>query len=93
MKNKKLSFSFTKGNLQCRSCNEFLLSDGFHNRGEIIKRISNESSFTIAAWQNSTEGFYLYFIGSRPLTERINRNNFWQLVKLGQKKLDEFSHR
>ncbi len=39
---------------------------------------------SIAVWGRSSDGYYLTFVGSRPLAPNVDRGLFWQLAEIGQ---------
>lgn len=83
-------FSFRIENLEVRSCNKYLLSDGEHERAEIIEWSTNtaekEVCATIANWDKGEERYNLRFVGSRPFY--VDKELFMILAKLGQEVLD-----
>lgn len=81
------TFSITKGNLEVRSCNYMLLSDGDHSRAEIVAW-EDKHCYTIASWEYSKEVYELCFVGRRPFDSAINPNDFVYLCKIGQDILD-----
>ncbi len=59
---------------------------------EVIEWFGDKPNFchTIAYWQpDNEEGFDLKFVGSRPLRDTVNKDDFWELVKMGQKLSDD----
>lgn len=86
--------NFRIDDIELRSCGEHLLLGEPHNRFEIVKWEKPgqvEYCYTVAYWKRGKEGFYLMFVGSRPLG--IKSNLFMYLVKIGQYWLDiEFKH-
>lgn len=45
--------------------------------------------WTIAYWARDKEGYYLKFVGDRPLDERVNWTHFKMLIRFGQEVADE----
>jgi hypothetical protein len=86
-----MKFNFRIDDLEVRSCNTHLLSDGEHNRAEIVKwnngTDEKEHCFTLAYWNKGKEGYDLKFVGSRPFD--VNGELFMKLAKQGQQMLDE----
>ena len=78
-----MKFSYRIGDLEVRSCNEFLLSVEPHTRAEIVKYGSNNSCYTLAVWVKDD----LKFIGKRPFDE--DSVVFMELAKIGQQFLDK----
>ena len=71
------------GDLEVRSCNEYLGQNGKHTTAEIVQwSVCDSFCWTVAYWIDTE----LRFVGSR--TFDCNRNVFWKLAKYGQKKLD-----
>ncbi len=84
-------FTKRKGFLELRSCARNLTCIGHPVTAEIVYWMDEKSCFTLAYWVMDREGFYLQFVGSRPLTYCDNCVDvFWKLVKKGQKKLDKY---
>lgn len=85
-------FNFRVGDLELRSCGKHLLSDGEHNRAEIIKwdKYSidrKEYCWTVAYWDVGEEGYNLQFVGGRPFD--VDGELFMKLAKQGQQMLDD----
>jgi hypothetical protein len=61
------------------------LSDNFH-----INLWSEDGTYkwTIAYFTKHSEGYYLEFVGDRPLDARVDWDHFKQCVKIGQIMLD-----
>ena len=83
-----MKFSYRIDDMEVRSCNESLLSEEPHTRAEIVKWGSNNSCYTLAHWNKDSDGFYLKFVGNRPLDEDFVV--FMELVKIGQQFLDKY---
>ena len=41
--------------------------------------------YTLAYWQRAKDGLDLKFVGDRPLQPTVNKDDFWELVKMGQR--------
>lgn len=83
-------FNFRVKDLEVRSCDENLLTDGKHDKAEIVKWAEgtdkNKYCFTVAYWEKSKEGYNLLFVGGRPFDE--DSMLFMKLAKQGQQMLD-----
>ncbi|MBK7380609.1 MAG: hypothetical protein IPJ03_16760 [Ignavibacteriales bacterium] len=86
-------FSFRIGDMEVRSCGDFLLSGGEHVRAEIIvwQRDGKEFCYTIAYWKKTKESYDLLFVGDRPF--RANKDIFWKLAEQGQEMLGRKNER
>lgn len=47
------------------------------------------SKWTIAYWTANSEGYYLRFVGGRPLDKRVKWKKLKKIIKQGQKLADE----
>jgi len=86
-----MKFNLRIEDLEVRSCNINLLSDGEHNRAEIVEwskgRDKKESTCTLAYWNLDEEGYDLQFVGGRPFnTDSVV---FMKLAKHGQQILND----
>jgi hypothetical protein len=86
-----MKFNFRIEDLEVRSCNTHLLSNGEHTTAEIVKWYNdtdnNFTCFTLAYWNKGKEGYDLKFVGSRPFD--VDGELFMKLAKQGQQILDE----
>lgn len=87
-----MKFNLRIEDLEVRSCNIHLLSDGEHNRAEIVEwskgRDKTQShSCTLAYWNLDEEGYDLQFVGGRPFD--TDTGIFMKLAKHGQQILDD----
>jgi len=78
-------------NLELRSCDINLIE-----RKELttmtISRWSGDSRVEIAYWiMNKDKNFHLNFVGNRPMSNNVSKNDLWFLIEVGQKFLDEYS--
>lgn len=85
-------FKFSIGDIECRSCNEQLLSEGEHTTAEIVRWVHSrnpeaECCYVLAHWRKTREGFDLIFCGSRPF--EVDRDIFWKIAEWGQERLEE----
>ena len=84
-------FNFRVEDLEVRSCGKHLLSDGEHNRAEIVKWAKDtgkkEYCWTVAYWNENKEGYDLQFVGGRPFD--VDGELFMKLAKQGQQMLDD----
>lgn len=88
---KKLDFELRRGNLGVRSCDDSLLTCNEHTRAEIIEWFDDRKTcYVIAYWQRDKEGYYLKFVGDRPMKSTVSPQDFFRLAKLGQDELDSF---
>lgn len=80
-------------NLELRSCDIHLTSQGELVTAEIVQWIPSDTSkpfcIVIAYWRRDSEGFYLHFVGSRPFDSEVISTDFWQLCVDGQNILDK----
>ena len=85
------TFSLKLGNLELRSCDNYLvLTSEKHTTAEIVEWYDeNASCYTVAYWKRTSEGFNLHFVGERPLN--CDRSAFWYLAEQGQKMLEMFN--
>lgn len=93
----KKSFRFDIDNLSLRSCDKNLSLDfdkNGYDTAEIVQWfVENDEKkfcFTIAYWLIDSEGVELKFVGNRPLHHSIDKNVFWELIKLGYDLLDKY---
>tara|TARA_R110000824_G_scaffold111026_2_gene259240 strand:- start:90 stop:353 length:264 start_codon:yes stop_codon:yes gene_type:complete len=86
-----MKFNSRIEDLEVRSCTIHLLSDGEHDRAEIVKwskgRDKKESCCTVAYWNLGEEGYDLQFVGNRPFD--ADDVIFMKLAKHGQQMLGE----
>lgn len=84
-------FSLKLSNLEVRSCNKTLTSNGEHVRAEIVV-LSKDGvhCWTIAYWEKHKEGFDLRFVGNRFANNEVNKNDLIELMSFGQYKMDEY---
>lgn len=48
-----------------------------------------ESCYTLLHWVQDTEGWYIKFVGSRPMdTNAVDRDLLWELMRFGQQVLN-----
>lgn len=83
-------FNFRIGDLEVRSCGDFLLSGGEHVPAQIIKwdeSDGKEFCYVLAYWNKTKEGYDLLFVGDRPF--KADKDIFWKLAEQGQKLLTE----
>lgn len=80
-----MRFSWHWGDLELRSCNASLLSDGEHTTAEIIKWLASGHCIAVAYWIATSEGFDLKFVGDRPFD--VDPHRFMQLAQHGQNML------
>jgi hypothetical protein len=87
-----MKFNLRIEDLEVRSCNINLLSDGEHNRAEIVEWSkgtgkTQSHSCTLAYWNLDEEGYDLQFVGGRPFD--TDTGIFMKLAKHGQQILDD----
>ena len=86
-----MKFNLRFGELELRSCGKHLLSDGEHNRAEIVKWAydtdKKEYCWTVAYWNKGKEGYYLQFVSGRPFD--LDSKLFMKLAKQEQQMLDD----
>lgn len=86
-----MKFNFRVDYLEIRSCGKHLISDGKHDRAEIVKWANDmnkkEYCWTVAYWNKGKEGYDLQFVGSRPFD--VDNKLFMKLAKQGQQMLDD----
>ena len=86
-----MKFNLRIEDLEVRSCSINLLSDGEHDRAEIVKWSKKHNKkglcFTVAYWNLDEEGYDLQFVGGRPFD--TDTGIFMKLAKHGQQILDE----
>ena len=86
-----MKFNLRIEDLEVRSCNINLLSDGEHDRAEIVKwsrsRDKKEHCCTVAYWNLDKEDYNLQFVGNRPFD--ADTGIFMKLAKHGQQILDD----
>tara|TARA_R110000803_G_scaffold11686_8_gene34748 strand:- start:146 stop:589 length:444 start_codon:yes stop_codon:yes gene_type:complete len=91
MTNEFMKFNLRIEDLELRSCTINLLSDGEHDRAEIVKwsKKTNKKGlcFTVAYWNKNEEGHNLQFVGNRPFA--VDSAVFNKLAKYGQRILDD----
>ena len=85
----KLQFDIRMGEFIVRSCDKNLMQKGDHMCAEIVKWCSIDTCFTIAHWDRDSDGFYLKFVGDRPM-EECDPHEFFNLVRMGQLLLDKW---
>ena len=66
-------------------CDDLGLTDDLH-----ITLWSTDRKYrlTIAYFAENSEGYYLQFVGDRPLDKRVNWRRFRKLIEMGQKLAD-----
>lgn len=63
--------------------------EGDDNRFPELQAISKFGHrYTLCFWKKNSEGWALYFIGSRPFDDNVNWSVFGHLAHYGQKVLD-----
>jgi hypothetical protein len=86
-----MKFNLRIEDLEVRSCNEHLLSDGGHNRAEIVKWSNHtdkkESCWTITYWNEGEKGYDLRFVGGWSFD--ADSELFMKLAKQGQQILGD----
>lgn len=82
-------FDVTIGNLTLRSCGTHLLQGGEHYTAEIVKWFGEDKKkcYTIAYYIEKSEGYDLKFVGMRPLSEEVNKDDLFYLIGSGYKLL------
>ncbi len=84
---KLLTFEYRVKNYEVRSCDANLLqTQGEHVTAEVVKW-SGDSCMTLAKWERDNEGYFLKFVGDRPLKE--DASILWTLFCTGQAYLDK----
>ena len=88
-----MKFNIRIEDIELRSCSINLLSDGEHDRAEIVKWSRGRDSVsawvccTVAYWNKNEEGYDLQFVGGRPFnTDSVV---FMKLAKHGQQILND----
>ena len=83
-------FNMRIGDLEVRTCNKSLIGSGQHTTAEIIRwHEGKDTCHTLAYWVKDDDGFYLKYVGSRPLKDdRCDPDTWWRLTKAGQDYLD-----
>lgn len=87
-----VKLSFHLGDMEIRTCNKALISEGEHTTAEIVHWATTADgksyNYTVAYWILEEEGYFLRFVGGRPL-DVCTGDTFWKLAKVGQNHLDE----
>jgi hypothetical protein len=86
-----MRFNLKIKNLELRSCDESLTSNGEHSTAEIVEWIKDESEkefcWTLAYWKTDSDGYFLQFVQDRPFG--VDSKLFMELAKQGQNLLTE----
>ncbi len=87
-----MKFNIRIEDIELRSCSINLLSDGEHDRAEIVKWSKGidkkEYCCTVAYWNlEETEDYSLQFVGDRPFN--VDSLMFMKIAKHGQRILDD----
>lgn len=70
---------------------EFRLNDDKRSPeivGILEQKDGTETCYTLVFYERDNEGYNIHFIGPRPFDESVDRNDFWKLLKFGQKICD-----
>lgn len=88
-----MNFKFRIDDMELRSCNQHLLSEGEHTTAEIIywseDKEGKKFCWAVAYWVKNDKGYYLKFVGSRPFDKFDLWSEFGQLARQGQELLDK----
>jgi hypothetical protein len=89
--NTKFLFCKSRGNLEARSCNDQLKSEGYHTTIEIVQwdEETIDKCWTIAFFKKEIADHSLIFVGERPFDERVSILDFWNLAKLSSELLKQ----
>ena len=81
-------FNIRKGNLEVRSCDEYLVNSEDYNRAEIVAwSEDNERCDVIAYFIHTSDGFNLKFVRDRPFD--VSWMDFMQVAEIGYRLLTE----
>jgi hypothetical protein len=83
------NFSYKFNDLELRSCGKQLLYDNNPNTANIVKW-EDDACYTICYFEKDKEGYYLKFVGDRPLKDEIDWIELKKLIIIGYEKLTEY---
>jgi hypothetical protein len=70
---------------------EFRYQEFEDRDAEIVTWDSNDTGefcYSLLFWRKDREGYYVEFVGSRPLDQIHNHEHLWKLIRYGQSVLD-----
>ena len=73
-----------------RTVDRFLTSKGQLNTVELVKW-NGDSCYTLLYWVKDDEGYYITFIGSRPMDDIVDKQDvikIWEYIRIIQEFLD-----